>query len=1031
MKRIWKRILAAALSAVLICPASLAVLPAREAAAEETILDNIKKFSLATDNFGQAVIVKGYQSEGHDSAHPDYGNIGERQGGEEDFKVLLEESEKYNTKIGVHINHTESYPESKYYGQVASTVAGWSWYDDAKQIIRENDILNEESGMAARLDELKEKAPGLDWVYVDVYGDGRWPAHKLSQKLLENGWAVASEYASAISNISIWGHHIDGAHNGAGNLLRFVNHQTQENFGSSTLFRGQASGRINGFCGWQGASDYNATIKSFFTEILPNKYLMHFPMSQWETSDRAVFGYDNEVVSTVEGGVNKIRKDGKLIADGNKIFIPWDPETEEKIYHWTDSDGETTWGLPESWADVEQVYLYKLTDEGRSEETVIPVADGMVTLNTKAETGYVVYKEQAPEKEDMNWSEGSPVKDMGFDSHEWGYAWEKSSGADNTDHIQYVNNAKGNTTLRIEGNDGADAAVTQTMTGLKPGQTYSASVWIEVSDGRRAEIAVETPDGKRVSNYTDRSNVLYGVTHNDKLNTYYQRVKLTFTQPKDETTAVITLSAAQGAADSWVNFDDVRVMPVGVSDTRGHDYFEDFENVDQGFGPFTSTKSDNSHLSETNKPYTDDTIEGRFSLKIRSGDYMRTMPHTIHFAPNTTYEVGIDCLSDADGAFLLGVRSDKAAEAGDSEHAVIATASSVADGTITVRFTTGDYDDCYIDLTKAGASEYVVDNLYVDEIRDTDEEELLTAVLEYALSLAETADTEGAVDSVLQNFSDAKAAAEDILARVQADDSSVTQEMVDEAWQNLIEAMQYLAFKLGDKTDLQKVIDMAKSLDLSEYLDAGQQAFTDALAAAEAVLANGDAMQEEVDQSWKDLLKAMSELRRIPSKDALKDLIDEADDVSTEGADEETIAAFQNALAAAVAVYDNGQATEDEVVTAEENLRAALDQLRAAAGDTNESGDAGSGGSTGTGGNDQDQSGQNQNSQTAGNAGGSGADASGEDNASPQADTVGNSSAQKSAKTGDTAAPIAGAAAGMMLAAAAGVAAYRRRRETR
>ena len=54
---------------------------------------------------------------------------------------------------------------------------------------------------------------------------------------------------------------------------------------------------------------------------------------------------------------------------------------------------------------------------------------------------------------------------------------------------------------------------------------------------------------------------------------------------------------------------------------------------------------------------------------------------------------------------------------------------------------------------------------------------------------------------------------------------------------------------------------MAKSLDLNEYLDEGQQAFTDALAAAEAVLANGDAMQDEVDQSWKDLLKAMSELR--------------------------------------------------------------------------------------------------------------------------------------------------------------------------
>ena len=264
-----------------------------------------------------------------------------------------------------------------------------------------------------------------------------------------------------------------------------------------------------------------------------------------------------------------------------------------------------------------------------------------------------------------------------------------------------------------------------------------------------------------------------------------------------------------------------------------------------------------------------------------------------------------------------------------------------------------------------------------------DPEEISTAVLEYALSLAETADTEGVVDSAVKNFNDAKAAAEDILARVQAGDTSVTQEMVDESWQNLIKAMQYLSFKQGDKTDLQKVIDMAKLLDLSEYLDEGQKAFTDALAAAEAVLANGDAMQDEVDQSWRELLKAMSELRLKPNKEALKDLIDEANGISTEGADEETITVFQNALAAALSVYDN-----------------------AAAEDTDEAGNAGS-------------------------AGGNKAGASEKDNASAQADAVKNSSAQKSVKTGDTAAPTAGTAAGMMLAAAAGAAAYRRRREMR
>ena len=235
-----------------------------------------------------------------------------------------------------------------------------------------------------------------------------------------------------------------------------------------------------------------------------------------------------------------------------------------------------------------------------------------------------------------------------------------------------------------------------------------------------------------------------------------------------------------------------------------------------------------------------------------------------------------------------------------------------------------------------------------------------TAVLEYALSLAETADTEGVAESVLNNFNDAKAAAEDILARVQAGDLSVTQEMTDEAWQNLIKAMQYLSFKQGDKTDLQKVIDMAKSLDLNEYLDEGQQAFTDALAAA-------------------------------------------------------------------VSVYDNGQATEEEVVTAEEGLQAALDQLRAAVGDTEDPGNSGDDGNTGNGG-----SGQDQNGQIVGSAEGNNGDASGEDDASARADAAKNSSAQKSVKTGDTAAvPIAGTAVVMMLTAAAGVVAYRRRREMR
>lgn len=692
------------------------------------ILDNIKKVNLGTDGFGQNVIIKGYQTEGHDASHPDFANINKRAGGEEDFRTLVEEAENYGAYVGVHINHTEAYPEAKQYGNdLVSDIGGWSWYDSSKQIIRENDILNEEDGMEKRLDDLAAIVPGLDMVYVDVYSDTRWPAHKLSTKLNDLGWAIASEYPEAFPQKSVWAHHVTGGFNEAGDLMRFVNHQTQESFSSHKLFRGVAT-RVNGINGWQGASNYNDTIKDFYTNILPNKYLMNFPMSQWESNTRAVLGENNEVITTYENNKNIITKDGKIIADGNKLFIPWNPKTEDKIYHWTDVNGNTTWELPNSWSGLETVVLYKISDEGKAEKTLVEVVDGKVTLNTKANTGYVVYKEEAEETKDMEWGKGSYLKDMGFDSHTWGYGWDKSSTSGNTDHIKFENNVKGNTHIRVNGNNGADASITQTLTGLEGGKTYSASVWMEVSEGRKSEIIVTTPDGKIVSNYTDRSNVIYGSTHNDKLNSKYQRVKMTFTQPEKETTAEIKLNVEEGSKDSWANLDDVRIVPVGITDQGEHYFFEDFENVDQEYGPFVSTKSDNSHLAETNAPYTSDTIDGKYSMKIRSGDYMRTLPHRIRFKANTTYKVGLSHKANNDDAFTLGIKSDKAREAGDTINSTLINKSISKNGDVEVEFTTGNYDDYYIDITKNRATEYVLDNLYVDEIIDVEEEIVVSKV---------------------------------------------------------------------------------------------------------------------------------------------------------------------------------------------------------------------------------------------------------------------------------------------------------------
>ena len=229
-------------------------------------------------------------------------------------------------------------------------------------------------------------------------------------------------------------------------------------------------------------------------------------------------------------------------------------------------------------------------------------------------------------------------------------------------------------------------------------------------------------------------------------------------------------------------------------------------------------------------------------------------------------------------------------------------------------------------------------------------EPVSTAVLEYAIELARTADTEGVVPAVVEKFNECLTNAEDLLARVQAGDASVTQDMVDESWGELMRIMQMLSFKQGDKTDLCKVIEAADTIDLDKYLEVGKDEFKEALEEAKAAAADENAMQDEVDQAWGRLLTAMGNLRLIPDKDLLEDLINQAQAIDTAEYTEESVAALNSALAKAIEVYNDDQADEAQVNEAETALKASMDQLvkneSGSAGDGN-TGDAGTGSDTG------------------------------------------------------------------------------------
>ena len=115
---------------------------------------------------------------------------------------------------------------------------------------------------------------------------------------------------------------------------------------------------------------------------------------------------------------------------------------------------------------------------------------------------------------------------------------------------------------------------------------------------------------------------------------------------------------------------------------------------------------------------------------------------------------------------------------------------------------------------------------------------------------------------------------------------------------------------------------------LDEYTSETADIFKSALDAAREVLANETATQEQVKEAYANLQNAIFELRLIPNKDKLEDLNNKVENMDLSGYTAETTLAVRNALKEAKAVYDDKDATQQEVDTALTKLAKAVDGLK-------------------------------------------------------------------------------------------------------
>lgn len=187
---------------------------------------------------------------------------------------------------------------------------------------------------------------------------------------------------------------------------------------------------------------------------------------------------------------------------------------------------------------------------------------------------------------------------------------------------------------------------------------------------------------------------------------------------------------------------------------------------------------------------------------------------------------------------------------------------------------------------------------------------ILQTVLSYAQSEPVQAEAARAIESVQASFQAAVEYAAAVNGDVYAEQGDI-----DTAWMSLMTEIHKLGLIAGDKANLDTLIHAGEAIALENYVQTGQQAFTDALTAAKVIFADGDAMQPEVNQAADALLEAMLALRLKADKTLLMRTIAQANAIDLTGFTPASVEIFERAKAAAEqAAANDALSTDDQAV---------------------------------------------------------------------------------------------------------------------
>lgn len=434
---------------------------------------------------------------------------------------------------------------------------------------------------------------------------------------------------------------------------------------------------------------------------------------------------------------------GTTVLDGDAYLIPWKVNDENKLYHWNEDGGETTWTLTDSMKGKQNLHLYKLTDQGRADQGAVSIVNNQVTLTAEPKTAYVLA--EAKDLQAPDFGTDTPFKDPGFNAADT----LKKNWIINAGDPEVVRDSNGDYILQA-GKKAMD--VSQDLKPMKAGD-YSLYVNTE-THLRNTTIEIKVDDKSYTKSY-DNSIVQNYIQADDNhtsgsYSQYMQKLRIDFTVPKDAKKVTLSLKADADekmfATDFDVTrFDDLRIVErkTDVSNEKDNVVVsQDFEDTKAiGLYPFAKgqaggVEDPRIHLAEKNDPYTQygwngnkisDALDGNWSLKAHkesAGMMLQTTPQNVTFKPGIKYKVSFDYQTDADaGQFLVGTTDKEFLGGSDafnncswSDQALESTSANGKTKQFSMEVTGAANGETTVGIyTEGGAFDLVIDNFKVVE----------------------------------------------------------------------------------------------------------------------------------------------------------------------------------------------------------------------------------------------------------------------------------------------------------------------------